>query len=66
MVINIYVELKGLVNILNKEKKRKKNKDKIKNKKNKINNENVRFILSEYKYKLTVKTKKIIKLLNDI
>lgn len=37
----------------------KKNKDKINKKKNKIKNENIRFILSEHKYQLTIKTKKI-------
>lgn len=36
----------------------KKNKDKINKKKNKIKNENIRFILSEHKYQLTIKTKK--------
>jgi hypothetical protein len=35
-----------------------KNKDKIDKKKNKIENEKVRFILSDHKYSLTVKTKK--------
>lgn len=37
---------------------KEKNKDKISKKKKKIKNENVRFILSEHKYKLSIKTKK--------
>jgi hypothetical protein len=37
---------------------KEKNKDKISKKKNKIKNENVRFILSEHKYELSIKNKK--------